>query len=171
MSDRKKAKRFRYLDWALDQSTGSLSANLMLIIMARRGNASGLCWMSQSRIALEAGCGLSTVQRAISHLLANGYIEDVSKNYPARITKTYNFRSDRINSGQSDGVSYSNRRLPTVQIDAQNPYKSQIKPASTKCRPVDNMFKREAEQDDSINGRRKRATQIGDLISGSVNRA
>jgi len=162
---RKTEKRVRYLDWALDQLTGSLSANLILIKMARRGNASGLCWMSQQRIALETGCGLSSVQRAIRHLLENGYIKDVSRSFPARITKTYRFCIDRDAPSQNDRPDRSKSPSSAIQIDTQNLNESKYESRQGKRRPIDNLCKGKETALAKAPRRRGRATQIGKLIS------
>lgn len=156
--------KVRHLDWALDQLTGSISANLVLIKMARKGNTSGMCWMLQSRIASEVGCGLSTIQRAISHLLENGYILDISKSYPHRITRTYLLCVDRVPAGQNEVLDNSNPLISAIQIDTQNPNESKYESRPRKQPSVDNLCRDEEAAGSEAFVRRKTCTPIGQLI-------
>lgn len=169
MADRKPKKRLRYLDWAFEQLTGSRSANHLLIVMARRGNKSGLCWMRQSRLASEMGCGLSTVQRAMTHLKKHGYIVDVSRHFPERITRTFRLCMERKSKGQNDrsGQVVSNEK--SVQIDTQNPKEPKLESRSALRSPLDNYLNDPIGDPPLECKRRKRSMSIGELAANIVN--
>lgn len=81
--------KVRRLDQALDVQVGRALTKMVLVIMARKGNASGLCYMSQKLIAYEANCSIKSVERAIKELVGRGLLVETSYRPMSRRTKTY----------------------------------------------------------------------------------
>ena len=77
------------LRWAITQRSDDACADHVLIKMGARANSSFECYMSVGNLAAEVGCSVRTVQRKIRHLLARGYLVDISHHYPWRQTNTY----------------------------------------------------------------------------------
>lgn len=102
MTRPKRVEWFRYLDWALDIQVGSPRTKLVLIVMARRGNRSGYCFMSQKSIAHEANCSIKSVERAIKELKGRDLLMEIKEVHRSRRTKTYKLciRDDDV--GQTD---------------------------------------------------------------------
>lgn len=66
----KTPERFRLIDWARDQRSGSAGADACLWRMAGRSNSTGKCKMSDAAIANMCGRGERTVTRYLQHLRA-----------------------------------------------------------------------------------------------------
>jgi DNA-binding MarR family transcriptional regulator len=64
----------RLLDRALDEALVGGLEKLVLIVMCRRGNRSGVCFMSVKRLAEEAGISVSSVKRSLKRLRAAGLV-------------------------------------------------------------------------------------------------
>lgn len=79
----------RPMECALDATVSSARTKMVLVVMARRGNQSGICFMSQRSIASEANCSVKSVERAIKELIGRGLIEEVFPRSRSRRSKTY----------------------------------------------------------------------------------
>jgi len=102
MINQKAVKRFRFLDYALDVQVGSARTKMVLVAMARKGNTSGLCFMSQSLIANEANCSVKSVERALKELVGRGLLMEVKTHRQYRRTKTYKLCISDGNNVQAD---------------------------------------------------------------------
>lgn len=113
----------RHLDLAFDADVGNSTDKHILLHMARKGNTSGLCWLSINKLAEAACMSRSTVERSLRRLKRRGWITDVSCEFPTRITKTYwlNLNDRRAaQTGHYDGSTYVDRIDETHHFDAQN---------------------------------------------------
>lgn len=99
--------KIRPLDAALDIQVGDARTKLVLIIMARRGNRSGFCYMSQKSIAYEANCSITSVARAIKALIGRGLLEEHTRARGSRKTKTYRLCITPDQDSQYDGSEAS----------------------------------------------------------------
>lgn len=93
----------RLLDRALDIHVGSVRTKMVLVVMARRGNKSGICFMSQKSIAYEANCSVKSVERAIKELVGRGLIFERKNARRSRRTKTYRLCISGEDNSHSDG--------------------------------------------------------------------
>ncbi len=84
-----KPKEPRALDLAFEVDTGDSRANHMLLIMARIGNSSLVCYASEKTLARRCGFSVSTASRAIDHLKAHSYIKQVILRPRRRQSCTY----------------------------------------------------------------------------------
>lgn len=135
-----------YLSQAFEDIGIKGSEKLVFLIMCRRGNSSGVCYMSIDKIRLETGLSRSAITRSIGRLRKAGrLIRKTSKNKIS--TWTYSLHPQ----SQSDLPVRSNRVGGSSQNDVQNLKLNQNKNPSL---PVDK----------SVNShRRNRALPIGDL--------
>lgn len=154
----------RLLDWAFNQITKSQSANHVLIVMARRANGTGTCFMSQRRIADEVGCSIETVGRAIRWLKNKNFIFEARDCHQNRRTKSYRFAFKQNYVSQTDRSTSSKSRVDTCQIDEQNLKESQIESYRGQSRLVDKLCKTKNSREDTNPKRQKRAIQIGMLV-------
>jgi predicted transcriptional regulator len=66
---------YQLMAWACDQRTGSPTDKAVLLALANRANHdTGLCCPSVARIADETELGESTVKRALTRLVENGFV-------------------------------------------------------------------------------------------------
>lgn len=76
------------LKWAFEVNCKSASQKMVLVVMARRGNQTGKCFMAYRTIAEEACCTERTVARTIPILIRRGLIERIP-GARGRATNTY----------------------------------------------------------------------------------
>lgn len=81
-------KRAGALDWALKAECDTATQKMVLVVMARRGDRSGECYMAYRTIAEEARCAERTVIRIIPELIRQGWIDPIPGRQ-RRATKTY----------------------------------------------------------------------------------
>lgn len=157
------------LDWAFAQRTGDPTANLILIIMSRRGNTTKQCFMSQERLVNESDCSLSTVGRKIRKLQNLGLIERVRGN-GSRRSNTYRLciTSDSINHIDQFDRSNCNRKLS--QVDRQNPKESTLESVSSSRPVVENLCKPVANSSDVARKRKSKPVAVGKVISSLIER-
>lgn len=62
----------RLLDSAFDADVGNPTDKHILLHMARKGNASGLCWLSVNKLASLAHVSRRTVERSLRRLKGGG---------------------------------------------------------------------------------------------------
>ena len=67
--------KFRLIDWARDQRSGSAGADACLWRIAGISNSTGKCIMSDAAIARLCGRGERTITRYIAHLRLRGLIK------------------------------------------------------------------------------------------------
>lgn len=112
----KMAERFRLVDWARDQRSGSAGADACLWHMAGRSNSTGKCKMSDAAIGNMCGRGERTVTRYLQHLRA------------AKLIFIHYEKGRRIITfavmpvSQDGGGSTPKRRDGGSQNGGQNPY-------------------------------------------------
>ncbi len=131
-------KKVYPLNWALDQELNSSSAKLVLVVMARRGNFSRVCFMSQGQIAKEACCSISTVGRHIRELKKLGFIREITVPNRMRCTRHYQFCLVGSDYGQNTIDHKSNCPASAGQNDRQNSYEVKTKTESTEKQAVYN---------------------------------
>jgi len=114
----------RALDLAFDVDTGNASANHMLLIMARLGNASLRCYASEKTLADRCGFSVSSASRAINHLKACSYIKQIICKPRTRRTNTYqlciNLWITRVPELPSRTLTRSGWTVEAGHVDRQN---------------------------------------------------
>lgn len=146
-----KPSKPRLLDRAFDDRGVGARNHHVLLIMSRKANTTGLCFMSIDRISGETGRSSSTVSRAISELEDLGRLVEV-EGKKGRATRTF-----RVIPGGKTGLSdASDRAISTGQIDPQNP----------KWNHKENPQARALGSEPSA--RRNRAIGIGELVGEQV---
>lgn len=108
-------KSKRLLDQAFDDQSVKGRNHHILLIMARRANSSGECFMAIGRIAKESGWSRKTVSIGIGELQQIGHLVEV-EGKPGRATRTFRV----VPGGQVDMACASNGTVSTGQIDPQN---------------------------------------------------
>ncbi len=111
-----KHKPTRPLDMAFDDSGVKANAKLVFLIMCRRGNRTGECYMSNNRLAEECGVSVSTVSRAKRELRKLKRILPIRRR-AGSATWSYSLHPQQ----QSDLASRSIRPEDPRQNDLQNP--------------------------------------------------
>jgi len=118
------SKEPRALDLAFEVDTGDSRANHMLLIMARVGNSSLVCYASEKTLAKRCGFSVSTASRAIDHLKARSYIKQVILRPRKRKSCTYALCIDLWITSDSRQTTWksgrSNCTSTLVQIERQN---------------------------------------------------
>lgn len=145
MTERLKKPR-RLLDQAFDDSGITGNVKLVFLVMCRRGNASGLCFMSINSIVEACGISRSTVTRSISKLRDSGRIVPHERR-AGTVTWCYSLHPGR----QNDLRLRSNRPKLARQNDAQNLKEN---PKENPAQPVDDLV---------ISKRRCRAESFGSI--------
>lgn len=154
--DRKQTVRF--LDLALDAEVGNSTDKHILLHMARKGNTSGLCWLSIGNLSKAACTSRSTVERSLRRLKECGWIADISHEHPTRMTKTYTLNLGRepvSKTDQFDVSTHVNQLAEPPHSDVQNLKNPKIE-SKELCRS-ENLLKSQR--------RNKEAVPAGTLIS------
>lgn len=113
----------RLLDWAFSLKVGNATGKMILCIMARFANGSGVCFAAISTIATTADCQPAAVRSWIKKFLVLGLIEEMPKK------SGYCTRRFIVNPGAIESGNHPlSVPIPTPVISGnQNQNKTKIK--------------------------------------------